>query len=453
MLALVRLLEPHAFGLVALAGAMLHVLTQLQGSGMWSALVHRREGIEQAAASALLFLGVTSLAGYAACFAAAPLYARALGAPELTDVVRALALLLPIRALAAVPAALIERDLDYRSRSKAELAGAAVQLGVAVGLAAAGFGVWSLVAGTLAGAAAEVPLLWLLAPSRPSPRKADLTSLRELVRYGRPVAGARILNIVSSTLDSVAVGRILGTAAAGFYAVGFRLASFPNSVIGYVIGRAMFPVYSLVQDDPAACKRLYVQQLQRVALFVVPLSVALIVAAEPLVVTLLGESWRVVVTPVRILGVFGLVSSFLFPCTALWRGAGRPQLELWFALGHLLVYAPTVFVLTHAYGLTGAASALVIAWGAVAVPAVVVTFRLLGLQARDLGRALAPSLAPSAALGGCLLAVLHASGSASSAVVLALVVATGLVVYLAATALFARSVVIPVWASLRRSRT
>ena len=453
LLVLVRLLDPHAFGLVALAGAMLHVLVQLQGSGIWSALVHRRERIEQAAGAAVLFLPAASLVVYAACFLAAPLYASVMDAPELTDVVRVMAALLVIRALAAVPAAIIERGIDYRSRTKSEIAGAVVQFAVAVGLAAAGFGVWSLVAGTLAGAAVEVPLLWLLAPWRPSPRRADLRSLRELIRYGRPVAAARMLNIVNSTLDGVMVGRLLGTAAAGFYAVGFRLASFPHSVVGYVIGRAMFPVYSLVQNDIAACRRLYVQQLQRVALLVLPLSVVLVVAAEPIVMTLLGESWSVIVTPVRIVAVFGLVSSFLAPCSALWRGAGKPHLEFWFALGNLLVFAPTLYLLTRAFGLNGAAASLVIAWGVLAVPSLVVTFRLLGLTLGDFGRALAPSLAPSAFLAGCLLAVLAASSSASSVVVFVLVAATGLVVYLVATALFARSVVLPLWVNLRRTRT
>jgi O-antigen/teichoic acid export membrane protein len=452
MLVLVRLLEPRAFGLVALAGAVVHILVQLQGAGMWSALVHRREAIERAAGTAVLFLPVTGVLAYGACFAVAPLYASAMRAPELTEVLRWLALVVVIRALAAVPSAIIEREIDYRSRAKAEIAGALVQLIVAISLAVAGFGVWSLVAGVLVGAAVEAPLLWVLTPWRPSPRLASRRTLRELVGYGRPVAAARVLNIVNSTLDGVVVGRLLGTVAAGYYAIGFRLASFPNSVIGYVIGRAMFPVYSMAQHDLAACRRLYVQQLQRVALLVLPLSVALVVAAEPLVLTLLGEQYRALVTPVRILAVFGLVSSFLAPCSALWRGTGRPQLELRFALAHLVVFAPTLYVLTRAFGLNGAAASLTIAWVAVGVPALAVTCRLLGLEARDLGRALAPSLAPSALMAGSLLAVLSASGSASPAVTLVLVTATGVVVYLAATALFARSIVVPLWVHLRRTR-
>jgi PST family polysaccharide transporter len=262
-----------------------------------------------------------------------------------------------------------------------------------------------------------------------------------------------VLYVVNSTLDSVMVGRVLGVAAAGYYSLGFRLASFPNQLVGYVIGRAMFPAYSMAQHDVATCRRLYVQQLQRVGLLVLPLSVVLLVAAEPIVLTIFGESWQVIVTPVRILAVYGLVSSFLFPCTALWRGAGRPRFEFRLALGHLAVLAPTLFLLTREFGLNGAAASLVVAWTVVAIPALAATFRLVELSPADLGRALAPSLAPSAFLAACLLAVIAASDSAPSAVVLALVAATAVVAYLAATAVFARSVVLPLWVNLRRSRT
>src|SRR5688500_8917189 len=56
LLVLVRLLEPEAFGLVALAATFLHVVSHLQGSGIWSALVYRRDNLEEAAASAVLFM-------------------------------------------------------------------------------------------------------------------------------------------------------------------------------------------------------------------------------------------------------------------------------------------------------------------------------------------------------------------------------------------------------------
>ena len=52
MLVLARLLEPSAFGLVAISFAIISTIEYLRGAGVWSAIVHRRTEVEEAAASA-----------------------------------------------------------------------------------------------------------------------------------------------------------------------------------------------------------------------------------------------------------------------------------------------------------------------------------------------------------------------------------------------------------------
>jgi len=76
----------------------------------------------------------------------------------------------------------------------------------------------------------------------------------------------------------------------------------------------------------------------------------------------------------------------------------------------------------------------------------------LGLTALDLGRALAPSAFSSVLLAGVLVALLSQSESMAPAGALVLLGSVGLIVYVLATALFARRVVVPMWLSLRSSR-
>jgi hypothetical protein len=54
-----------------------------------------------------------------------------------------------------VPAAILERELDFRARAKGDVGAALVQVAVSLTLAFAGLGVWSLVIGALAVAAAQ----------------------------------------------------------------------------------------------------------------------------------------------------------------------------------------------------------------------------------------------------------------------------------------------------------
>ena len=146
-LALVRLLEPKAFGLVALAWTVLVVTDQVQNAGAAAALVYRRHDVERAAASAFVFIVCSSTVLFGLAMVLSPVFASLFHTPDLTNVLRAMSLLLITRAFGTIPLALLERNIDFRTRSVCELTGAFSQAAVSLTLAFTGFGVWSIVFG------------------------------------------------------------------------------------------------------------------------------------------------------------------------------------------------------------------------------------------------------------------------------------------------------------------
>ena len=446
---LARLLEPRDFGIVALAWTVLFLVEQIQETGTGQALIHRRRDIEAAAASALVYSPLAGLFFYAVVVVAAPLFARFLHAPELVDVLRVMALVLVFRGLAVVPGAILERSLDFRSRTIADVVSSIAQLGVSLGLAFADFGVWSLVFGYLAGGAAQTTIYWLLVAWRPSPRRASRRILLELMRYGRFVGAASILRVVRGTVDNVVIGRVLGTSAVGLYSVAFRVAELPTSIIGHIVGRPMFSVYSLVQHDLELFRYAYIRNLQRVALFSLPASIGLAIAAEPIVEVLLGDKWLSAVPALRILAICALIKPFGGVAAEALKGIGKPQWNLALEVLYLALAIPVLIVLTRSHEISGAAVAVLIATSVTVTAAFVVTAREVRLQANDVLRQLAPSVLCCALLAATLGALLVASHSMRPAASLALLVSGGVIVYAVATALFARSVVVPMWLSLR----
>ena len=379
-LLLVRVLEPAAFGIVALALGLIAVLSHVQESGVGAALINRRGEIRTAAGSALVF---SAAAGFTlAVFVAvlAPLYAGIARTPDATPFIRALALMLAIRGLAVIPSALLERNLDFKSRTKAELAGNIVQAGVAVALAFAGAGAWSLVAGHLAGNGALLLLMWLLVPWRPSPLDVSLRSIRELLRYGRHVSGANVLAIVSEQLPYTLLARSATTAGVGYFAVAVRLADTPNTLIGNVVGRAMFSFYSRLQDNLEAVRSAYVENLQRTVLFGLPLNVGLAIATEPVVLGVLGAQWEGAIEPLRLLTAVNFLRLVAAPGGDLALGIGRPGLNFIGGGIYFVVLAAALLLLVPEHGTTGAAAALLAATAITCVYAVVLTCRLLRLE-------------------------------------------------------------------------
>jgi hypothetical protein len=94
---------------------------------------------------------------------------------------------------------------------------------------------------------------------------------------------------------------------------------------------------------------------------------------------------------------------------------------------------------------------MLLAVASAALPATVVINRKVRLSAWDLARSLAPPLLCSAILAATLGALLVPTESMTPAATLAVLVSVGLAVYVAATALFARRIVVPIWLSLRSS--
>ncbi len=450
LLVLVRLLDPRAFGLVALATVFLALMEHLQESGLGAAVIQRREGIREAAGSALAASAVTGLAAAGLVVAASPLAARLLHAPGLTDVLRGLAPILAIRGLAVVPTALLERELDYRGNAQAQLAAGLAQPAVAVALAASGGGVWSLVGGQLGAALAGTAVVWIVAPWRPDPRAGSWRALRSLLRYGRFVSGANIVNLLNDTLDNLTVGRLLGTRALGFYAVTWRLADMPSTVIGNIVGRVLFPVYSAFRGDRETVTRVYVQNLQRVALLSLPVSAVLAAGAEPIVRGLLGTAWLSVVWPLRILAVYGAVKALCAPSGEVFKGVGRPHLALVFGGVHTVLVVPVLILLTSRFGLNGAATALLVVVCVSGIPAFASSLRLLRASRAAVARALAGPLACAGMVAATLVAVAPEAARLQPQAGLALVLAAGGAVYCASVALLARPIVAPIVASFRR---
>jgi O-antigen/teichoic acid export membrane protein len=452
LLVLARLLEPEAFGVVSLAWAVLAFVEQLQETGVGAALVYRREDLAVAAASALLWGAAASVALYVVIFALAPFLSTLLHSPQLTWVLRVLALVVVFRGLGAVPTALLERSFAFRARSKADVASALVQVVVSLALAAAGAGVWSLVGGAVAAGCTQLAILWFVLPWYPSPRRASRAVLREMMRYGRYVGVGNVLNVIENTIDNFAVARFVGVSALGFYSVSFRLANFPNAVLGHIVGRVTFPAYSRVRDDRDALRRLYVQNLQRISLVSLPVSVGIMVGAEPLVVALMGEQWTPSVTPLRILAVYGLVKSFASPAGSVFKGLGQPHFGPLVSALHLVLAVPLLYALTRLYGIDGAAAAVLILMVVVSAPAVGIAMRLVDLRLGELARALASQFLCAGLLAIALLVVVRQTSSLSPWLSLVVLTVVGAAVFAGASALFSRDVLVPMWVSLRSSR-
>lgn len=449
---LARLLTPEDFGLFALALALLAIAQITQESGLGAALIVHRGDVRTAAASVAVFAPIIALALYGAVFVAAPFLAGWFGEPRLEEILRVTGLVLVFRGFSVMPVALLQRDMLFRSIATIELASGTAQSLTAIALAVAGAGVWSLVAGQLGFFVAELALAWTLSPIRPSPLEARWSRLRELTHFGRYVAFANLVNYGSANADSLIVGRALGATQLGFFNVAKRLAAMPVGVIGNILGRGVYAALAQLQGDLDGFRRVWLENVQRIALLSVPTTLGLIVVADPLVETLFGERWRAAVPVLQILALQGLIRTFSATSGEVFQALARPQLRVVAEVAHLVFLVPAVFVGTRVHGIEGAAVGIVVAELATGLPIVAVIMRTLDVSVSRLARAVEGPAIGWAVMTASLFALQPLVDQLSPALELTATVACGALVYGLAVAMLARELVHTMWLSLRGTR-
>lgn len=450
---LARLLVPTDFGLVALTLTVLAVAHLAQESGLGAALVVHRGNLRTAAASAAIFSPLVGCGLYVAAFLTAPLFADVFDEPRLATVLRVTAVTLVVRGLTIMPLALLQRDMRFGAITAIELTGGLAQASTAVALAFADAGVWSLVGGQLALTVAQLVLAWWFVPIRPSPFEARRETLRELMRYGRHVGIANIVNYGNTSSEGIVIGRVLGAAPLGLYTLASRLAALPVSVIGNVLGRGVFAALARLRDDLPAFRRVWLENLQRVALLSIPATIGIVLVAEPLVVALLGERWRPAIVPLQILALNGVVKTFAATSGEVFQALHRPQIRVYVEVSHLVLVVPALVIGSHWQGIEGAAGAIVLVNLVTGIPAVYVITRLLDVRAGELAAAILGPAIGWIAMGATLLVARPLLDGASAGLELFGLVVLGGAVYALAVALFARSIVTTMWVSLRGART
>ncbi len=248
---LAHLLVPADFGIFSVAVVAQLALLSFNDLGISNAIVWWKGDVKEAARTATTLAIIVSGTLFGLCVIAAPFIAEAMSTPAATGVIRLLSVSVVIDGIASVPVGLLNREFQQKRRAAADWVGFITSTGLTIGLAAAGFGAWSLAWGRLVGNVVLTSTLYALADHRPRPGWSPSIA-RALLRYGLPLAGASLLVFTMLNVDYVVVARVLGPGALGLYTIAFNLASWPSNVLSQTIRRVSIPTFSHLQDEKAA---------------------------------------------------------------------------------------------------------------------------------------------------------------------------------------------------------
>jgi PST family polysaccharide transporter len=422
-----RMLTPTEFGIFALAVLVANLFDYVKDLGVAAALVQNRRGWGALAPTGLTLSILFGLFAGGLLAATAGVAAAALGEPELTDLIRLLAIGLAVSALSTIPLAWLRRSMNFSARLLPEFAGAAAKTGLTIGLAVAGFGVWSLAYGQLAAAVVMTVLYWRAAHVRPS-LGLDRAVSRELIRFGMPVTAVTLLAYAIFNIDYLAIGHRLGPTELGLYTLAYRIPELLVLSLCVVVSEVLFSALSLRQDDPDALIGHYIQALTAVAALTVPIGIGLALVARPLVATLYGGPYAASAPILSVLAIYTALYSASFHAGDVFKAIGRPGILTAINAGHLVVLVgPIWWAAGH--------SALMVAWALLGVEVVhfgarmTVLHRLTGTTWRSVAGALWRPTAAAVPMGLVLYGLERVTDRLAAPLELAVLILIGMCVY------------------------
>ena len=406
---LARMLLPEHFGVVMMVLAVTAIADQFRDLGLSTATV-QKDVITHTEVSNLFWINVGIGAAMTLLVVAlSPAIAAYYQDPRLILVTCALATTFLTNALIVQHQALLARTLRVGTNASVRVAASVISTLLAIVLAWKGYGYWALVWREISRSIVLAGSVWICMPWIPG-APSRTTSVSSLLRFGMSVSAGNTLWTFGAGADRFLLGRFWGADAVGIYRQAFQLLTVPLDQLLSPAYQVTQPALSLLQSQPERFRRFYYKLLTGVCALTMPLSVFVGIAADRVVLVLLGADWLACVPILAVLSLGGFLRQPVASAGVILIAQGRSKEYLQLAV--LQTVTTVVLMCGGVYwGPMGIAVAEVAATIVLTAPRLYLTFRESPVTARGFFARIARPAVASAAMG---VAVLFMRGPLSS---------------------------------------
>ena len=401
---LARLLNPDAFGLIAMMMVFTGFASLLTDVGLGSALVQRKE-VNAVHYSTVFWTNVgLGLTLTLVVFSSSPYIAQFYGREELTDVGRILSLQFIINAVALVPRIRLVKALTFSVLATADFIGMVIAGVVAIIMAGKGYGYYSLAWQPLIVVSVASIIVWSYSrwvPDFSYSKKA----LGDLLGFSAFHFFNKTFQFFSQQLDKLLTGRFLGGEAIGLLDKAQSMMLFPLRNISHTVGVVMFPALSQIQDEKSRVGNIYKRSTHSIALLTFPMMAGMFAVADTFVYGVLGAHWEGIIPILRILCIAGLANSIVTIVGSVYLSQGEARLMFMVTLFTRPLAIAGVVVGLYSGGVIGVVVGSTIASYINSIITLHIAGKLINLTLFSLLGPLFKTLLLSVVMGGCVYAI------------------------------------------------
>jgi teichuronic acid exporter len=307
---LARLLGPSEFGLVAMTAIFLTIPMVIAEGGFEKSLI-REEHLTDEQVSTVFYVNATlSVVMAILVCMASPYIAAFFREPQLKKVLMVLSLNLPIDAMGQTQRTLLNRNLQFKKISVAQICCSLVTGITGITLAYSGFGVWALVYSSLAGTITWVTMYWIGSSWYPK-WLFSYSSIKHILPFGLNILATGLLVNLLQQFNNFIVGRFYDKEILGFFNRGGRFPELVSNTVQSVVIKISFPVFVKLQNNELQLNNALRNAFGISALISFPLLAFLFIDAREIVVLLLTSKWLGCVVFLKLFCIYKLFEPFI----------------------------------------------------------------------------------------------------------------------------------------------
>ncbi len=423
-----RELMPEDFGIMAILTFFTSVALAIVDSGFSQTLIRKQNPSDQEYKSVLGFNVAVALILYAVLLVVTPSIANFYGHSVIAKVAPVLFLVLPINSLCVVQTVMFTKEFRFALLSKIVFISSLISGVVAVIMAVAGCGIWSLVAQRLLMMGIKAVAFWAMRRWHTDAR-FSLDALRAMMPFSLRLLATDLIASIYNNVAQLFIGKMHSTTMLGYYSQAQKLKDLPVTSTVQAVQGVTYPALSELNTDDKKFGDGYERIVRMLGFVLFPVMLGFVAIAEDMFMLLLGEKWMPTVPYFEILALSGLC----YPLAVVAYNVLKVRSD-----GRVIVGLEVVkrVIMTAVLCYTIPRGVMAVAWGMTAMAGVefmlnsAVAVRLAKVGAVRLVGALLPSFAIAVAMYFAIVAIMPYIANMGIGLRLVCEILTGGVVYL-----------------------
>lgn len=322
---LARLLTPADYGLISIAVIFFTISDVFITSGLGQAFIQKKDANETDAHTIFSSNFLVSVLFYLLLWFGSPWIASFFDQPELTLLIRVMAVIVIINSFNVIQFAIIRKNLQFKKKTLYSTISYSVSGVTGILCAFNGLGVWSLVIQQVLN---KLLLSILLFKASPYTMKFSFSydAFKPLFAFG---SWLLLTNIVMRAFDQLykfVIGKYYTSDALGLFEKGQQFPKLIYQQLSWTVGTVAFPVYSKLQDDKEEMNNAVNRFLKYSLILNLPLLGILFVVSESFVLVLLTQKWAGIIPFLKLFCIIGIFFPFYSYMLQFLEANGRTKL-------------------------------------------------------------------------------------------------------------------------------